>query len=52
MFGLPLVFAFPAVLLALAGLPVLYYLLRVTPPQPEPRAVPAAAPHSRSTAAG
>ena len=34
MFGLPLVFAFPAVLLALAGLPVLYYLLRVTPPNP------------------
>ncbi len=34
MFGLPLAFAFPAVLLALAGLPVLYYLLRVTPPNP------------------
>jgi hypothetical protein len=34
MFGLPLVFAFPAVLIALVGLPVLYYLLRVTPPRP------------------
>ena len=34
MTGLPLVFAAPLVLLALAGLPVLYYLLRVTPPPP------------------
>jgi hypothetical protein len=34
MFGLPLMFAFPAVLIALVGLPVLYYLLRVTPPSP------------------
>src|SRR5579863_92 len=34
MLGLPLVFAFPAVLIALVGLPVLYYLLRVTPPNP------------------
>ena len=52
MFGLPLVFAFPLVLAALAGLPVLYYLLRVTPPQPEARAVPAAASYSRSAATG
>ena len=34
MFGLPLAFTVPAVLIALAGLPVLYYLLRVTPPRP------------------
>lgn len=34
MFGLPLAFTVPAVLVALAGLPVLYYLLRVTPPRP------------------
>jgi len=34
MFGLPLAFTIPAVLVALAGLPVLYYLLRITPPQP------------------
>ncbi|MGB6491255.1 MAG: DUF4159 domain-containing protein [Methylovirgula sp.] len=34
MFGLPLAFTIPAVLVALAGLPVLYYLLRVTPPRP------------------
>ncbi|WP_297297381.1 DUF4159 domain-containing protein [uncultured Methylovirgula sp.] len=34
MFGLPLAFAFPAVLIALVGLPVLYYLLQVTPPNP------------------
>ncbi|QAY96180.1 LytTR family transcriptional regulator [Methylovirgula ligni] len=35
MLGLPLAFAFPLVLAALAGLPVLYYLLRVTPPHPQ-----------------
>jgi hypothetical protein len=34
MLGLPLAFTFPLVLTALAALPVLYYLLRVTPPQP------------------
>jgi hypothetical protein len=34
MFGLPLAFTIPAVLVALAGLPVLYYILRVTPPRP------------------
>jgi hypothetical protein len=34
MFGLPLAFAAPAVLIALAGLGALYYLLRVTPPTP------------------
>ncbi len=32
--GLPLAFAFPFVLAALAGLPVLYFLLRITPPRP------------------
>jgi hypothetical protein len=34
MFGLPLAFAAPAVLVALAGLVALYFLLRVTPPSP------------------
>jgi Domain of unknown function (DUF4159)/Aerotolerance regulator N-terminal len=34
MFGLPLVFTFPFVLAALAGLPLLYFLLRITPPRP------------------
>ena len=34
MFGLPLVFAAPAVLAALVGLVALYFLLRVTPPSP------------------
>ncbi|MGP0060211.1 MAG: DUF4159 domain-containing protein [Beijerinckiaceae bacterium] len=34
MFGLPLAFATPAVLVALAGLPALYFLLRITPPRP------------------
>lgn len=34
MFGLPLAFAAPAVLVALIGLAALYYLLRVTPPSP------------------
>ncbi len=34
MFGVPLAFTIPTVLVALAGLPVLYYLLRVTPPRP------------------
>ncbi|RFB79291.1 DUF4159 domain-containing protein [Methylovirgula sp. 4M-Z18] len=35
MLGLPLAFTVPAVLLCLLGLPVLYYLLRITPPRPE-----------------
>ena len=34
MFGIPLAFGAPAVLIALAGLGALYYLLRVTPPPP------------------
>lgn len=34
MLGLPLAFTFPAVLAALAGLPLLYLLLRITPPRP------------------
>jgi hypothetical protein len=32
--GLPLAFSFPLVLAALAGLPLLYLLLRITPPRP------------------
>jgi hypothetical protein len=35
MFGLPLAFAAPAMLAALAALPVLWWLLRVTPPRPQ-----------------
>jgi Domain of unknown function (DUF4159)/Aerotolerance regulator N-terminal len=34
MFGLPLVFTAPAVLAALAALPILYWLLKITPPPP------------------
>ncbi|WOJ90171.1 DUF4159 domain-containing protein [Methylocapsa polymorpha] len=34
MLGLPLAFAAPLVLGALAALPLLYYLLRITPPRP------------------
>jgi hypothetical protein len=34
MLGLPLAFTIPLALVALAGLPVLYVLLRVTPPRP------------------
>jgi len=40
MFGLPLAFAIPAVLVAIAGLPVLYFLLRITPPRPRRDPVP------------
>lgn len=32
--GFPLAFTFPFVLAALAGLPLLYFLLRITPPRP------------------
>lgn len=32
--GIPLAFSFPFVLAALAGLPLLYFLLRITPPRP------------------
>ena len=35
MLGLPLAFTIPFALIALAGLPILYYLLRVTPPRPQ-----------------
>lgn len=38
MLGLPLAFAIPGILAALAGLPILYRLLRLTPPRP--RTVP------------
>jgi hypothetical protein len=34
MSGIPLAFSFPFVLAALAGLPLLYFLLRITPPRP------------------
>lgn len=40
MFGLPLAFSAPLVLVALAALPVLYYLLRVTPPPPRREPLP------------
>ncbi len=40
MFGLPLAFSVPMVLSALALLPVLYYLLRITPPRPRQIAFP------------
>jgi len=34
MFGLPLIFTVPLALVALAGLPAIYFLLRITPPRP------------------
>ena len=34
MFGLPLTFTVPLVLTALAALPAIWLLLRITPPQP------------------
>ena len=34
MFPMPLAFTYPFVLAALAGLPLLYFLLRITPPRP------------------
>jgi len=34
MFGLPLLFTVPFALIALAGLPALYFLLRIVPPRP------------------
>ncbi len=40
MFGLPLVFTVPFVLIALAGLPALYFLLRIVPPRPRRVAFP------------
>lgn len=40
MLGLPLAFTVPFALLALAGLPILYLLLRVTPPRPQRVAFP------------
>ncbi len=40
MFGLPLAFGAPAILSALLLLPVLYYLLRMTPPPPQRIALP------------
>lgn len=36
-----IIFAAPWLLLALLGLPILYWLLRVTPPQPRPQSFPA-----------
>ena len=40
MLGLPLAFSAPLVLAALALLPVLYVLLRITPPRPQQIAFP------------
>ena len=40
MFALPIAFAAPAVLAALVGLGVLYFLLRVTPPRPREERFP------------
>ena len=40
MLGLPLAFSAPLVLAALAALPLLYYLLRVTPPPPRREPLP------------
>ncbi len=40
MLGLPLAFTIPAVLAALAALPVLYWLLRLTPPPPNRAVLP------------
>jgi hypothetical protein len=40
MLGLPLAFTIPAVLAALAALPVLYWLLRLTPPPPSRAVLP------------
>jgi hypothetical protein len=40
MFGLPIGFAAPFILTALVALPVLYYLLRLTPPPPRRVALP------------
>ncbi|WP_131195877.1 DUF4159 domain-containing protein [Lichenihabitans psoromatis] len=40
MMGLPLAFTIPAVLAALAVLPALYFLLRLTPPRPQAVAFP------------
>ena len=36
MMGLPLAFAAPAVLAALVALPIIWWLLRLTPPRPRP----------------
>ena len=40
MLGLPLAFSAPLVLAALALLPALWYLLRITPPRPRQIAFP------------
>jgi Domain of unknown function (DUF4159)/Aerotolerance regulator N-terminal len=40
MFGLPLAFTVPLVLAALAALPVLYWLLKMTPPPPQRAVLP------------
>ena len=40
MAGLPLIFASPWVLLALLSLPVIWYLLRLTPPRPQTEIFP------------
>ena len=40
MFGLPLAFTVPSVLAALVGLPILYWLLKMTPPPPQRAVLP------------
>ena len=40
MLGLPLAFAYPWVLLGLLSLPVIWYLLRLTPPKPQTEVFP------------
>ena len=50
--GLPLGFAQPLVLLGLLSLPVLWWLLRLIPPQPAPHRLPADAPPVRHRAEG
>jgi len=40
MFGLPLVFGAPLVLFALLALPIIWYLLRLTPPKPQQEIFP------------
>ena len=40
MFGLPLAFGAPLVLFALLALPIIWYLLRLTPPKPQQEIFP------------
>ncbi len=40
MLGLPLAFVYPWVLLGLLALPIIWYLLRLTPPKPQSEVFP------------